>query len=219
MSLTGVIPGYNTININYYQTSTTRLYRIDGGNWINYTEPIKVNEKSVLEAKGIDKYGKETIVTKYTSANPSDSLDTSLFDNDLTTGVGSNNTSTIKYFNVDSRIWGSTISTTYLVPTGEGIYSSVMLEQQDSTGKILGTTTYKGNNAVATSNALIIDQCAKIKVYINNGWTFMGWSGNSTLYEIKLLDQPTITQTFTYPTMSLTGVIPGYNGSTFILEN
>ena len=56
----GFEDAYTNLTINYYQSDTTRLYKIENGAWQNYQDtPIRTEVGQTVYAKGIDKNGVE----------------------------------------------------------------------------------------------------------------------------------------------------------------
>ena len=58
-----------TASIEYTEDSKDKKYRIDGGEWLDYTEPIVINKNSKIEARGIDKAGNASDISSYTITN------------------------------------------------------------------------------------------------------------------------------------------------------
>lgn len=54
--------GIGTITITYSGDSTTRLYKVDAGEWTNYSDPVELNHNATVYAKGVDPAGNESAV-------------------------------------------------------------------------------------------------------------------------------------------------------------
>ena len=86
-----VIVGYSDIEINYFDTSVEKVYKINDGEWKNYNSKIKLEYGDTLYSKGKDKDGVETPVSSYTSALPSDALGYNAYDDDTSSYFTSSN--------------------------------------------------------------------------------------------------------------------------------
>ena len=75
IATTGVIEGYSTATVSYYDTSEQKLYKIDDEEWKEYSgETIRFEIGQTLYVKGIDQYGTETPTISRKSELPSDLL-------------------------------------------------------------------------------------------------------------------------------------------------
>ena len=76
------------ITINYLSYFQQKLYSLDNGTtWLDYKGIINVKAGDVIQAKAIDKDGKETEVSTYTVKGLTDNLDDKAFDKDKNTSV------------------------------------------------------------------------------------------------------------------------------------
>ena len=76
------------ITINYLSYFQQKLYSLDNGTtWLDYKGIINVKAGDVIQAKAIDKDGKETEVSIYTVKGLTDNLDDKAFDKDKNTSV------------------------------------------------------------------------------------------------------------------------------------
>lgn len=110
----GILPAYNNISINYYNTSVQKLYKINDGEWLNYkNSSIRLELGDILYAKGIDKYGKETETNQYTSTTISGGVNKLAYDNNNSSGYTLTNLNTKRathYLSIDPSIWEGTLS-------------------------------------------------------------------------------------------------------------
>ena len=107
LSTNGMSNTYNDVGIAYFSTSVQKLYRINGGEWQNYTGNINLSIGDKIEAKGIDMYGTETVISSLTSNSASNALLPVAYDGNLSTYDGYRNM--IKYVNIDSSLIGKII--------------------------------------------------------------------------------------------------------------
>ena len=84
----GVESGYNSITINYFNTSVRRLYSFDNSTWYDYQDKaIRVNYGTTIYAKGIDKNGVSTNTVSLASSTPSDVMPPAVYDGNNSTGA------------------------------------------------------------------------------------------------------------------------------------
>ena len=95
---------YNLVSLDYFQTSIQRLYRINGGEWQEYTDKVRLEIGDKLEAKGIDKYGIETsfLTQQFQYGN---ALGLEAYDGNENTYVEAVNATANKYINVSKELW------------------------------------------------------------------------------------------------------------------
>lgn len=100
---------YQMVSISYFPTSIQRLYRIDEtGTWQTYNDnPIKVDQGSVIYAKGIDKHGNETRIISSHTSNVPDAIQSPAYDGNNTTYSYSGNNVIL---NVDSSLRGKSVN-------------------------------------------------------------------------------------------------------------
>lgn len=133
----GVEPGYCMTSISYYSTSVQRLYKIDDGEWKNYEDKeIKLQTGEILYAKSIDKYGKNSIISSFTSTLPSDALEAQAYDGDTDTYVDLNKR-TLKVY-LDESVRGKKIYLKLYMQGNNGSYTTrVIFYKTDSTSSTL----------------------------------------------------------------------------------
>ena len=84
----GIAKSYIEAKITYLSYSAKKLYSLDNGTtWLDYKGIINVKAGDVIQAKAIDKDGKETEVSTYTVKGLTDNLDDKAFDKDKNTSV------------------------------------------------------------------------------------------------------------------------------------
>ena len=199
----GIENGYNEVTIDYFSTSVQRLYRINDGEWKNYQDKkirLELNDK--LEAKSIDKYGNESLVTSYSSELSDDSLGQSAYDNDNTTSyILTKWTSPNKevYISVDKSMIEKTFITN--VKLSRGIYFDVKF--YDSSNNIINKEelTYFNGEKVF----MIPVGTVKIGLYGTSGG-----NGGVTIYEVKPNSLSYIFEQNYYPTISKTEIAKSY---------
>ena len=88
ISTNGVNPGYSMVNIEYFNTSVQRLYKINNeSTWHTYSNtPVRVEIGQTLYAKGINASGEETEITNYTATLINGALNGTSYDGNTTTG-------------------------------------------------------------------------------------------------------------------------------------
>ncbi len=202
----GVEHGYNEITINYFTTSIEKLYRINDGEWQNYQDKsirLEVNDK--IEAKGIDKNGKETIIASYTAILSNDALENETYDNNTSTGnyitsdIGYNGKPNTRKIKVSKEMQGLKFYLTAYFATGTG-----SIEFKDANGeeisKIVPAYRYEYKN----EPVVIPENTEEI-------WFVEGQNWRIEIYEIAPCFEPVITEKEKYePTLTKYGVI-GYS--------
>ena len=130
---------YQMINISYFPTSTSRLYKIGAaGSWINYEDkPILVNQGETIYAKGIDQYGNETRITSSHTVNVTDALPKEAFDKSDSTYVI---VSTLRYMKIDSSMQGKSIK--------------VLWQSADTSGSFRTTINFLNSSKAVISSAV-----------------------------------------------------------------
>ena len=88
ISKTGIAKSYIEAKITYLSYFAKKLYSLDNGTtWLDYKGIINIKAGDVIQAKAIDKDGKETEISTYTVKGLTDNLDDKAFDKDKTTSV------------------------------------------------------------------------------------------------------------------------------------
>ena len=196
----GIEQAYNEVTIDYFPTSVKRLYRINAGEWKNYEDKsIRLEIGDKLEAKGINKYGKETNISSYTSILPKNALAPEAYDEDESTRVSKGT----YYINVDSSLVNKYISFKYT----EGSKASFRPNAKMSVSLINadGNEIYKDDYIfskvdILTNSINIIPGTVKIKFYsptINSSYG----PNYALICEVFSEKIPVITQTSYYPTI------------------
>ena len=118
----GISTPYSNINIQYYASANSKLYKINDGEWMEYTNgDIRLEPGETIYAKGIDKYGNETAVASVQAIINPNSLGLAAYDNNMSTSTLSSSAGTsnggrtdgIAYINVDSSMWNKKIKLYY----------------------------------------------------------------------------------------------------------
>ena len=163
--------GYSTVTINYFYTSVQRLYSFDGINWQNYQDkPIRVEVGQTIYAKGVDKYGNDTILTPtYTAALRSDAVPPAGYDKNYSVGYRVTNT----YMTINSNMQEQNIRIRMTSHWNGGI---VVVRFLDANGVALSANTY---NTYNTFYATLKVPSGAQKLYINMNTI------NATIYEIE----------------------------------
>ena len=109
----GLQTAYATITINYYRTGVQKLYRINEGDWLNYTGSFRAELGQKIEAKSIDKNGTDSYMIELVAHEADDALGKAAYDNDTTTY----SELTGKKIYIDSSMQGKKINYTYTAPS------------------------------------------------------------------------------------------------------
>ena len=193
----GVQHGYNTVTLTYFSTSVERLYRIDNGEWLNYEDkPIKLEIGQKIEAKGIDKYQEETLISSYTATLPSDALEPSAYDSSDTSSHTFSTTS--KKLNISKEMIGNSFR---IKATGK--YDGTTIKIVNASG----TTIYSKNlgwlPGTIDESITIPDNSSYIQIDVN----YRG----ADIYEIEPYNTPVMSNTKHYPLLTKDGVQQAYN--------
>ena len=130
----GIEPGYNEIEIKYFQTSVQKLYKINDGEWKNYTGKVRIEIGETIYAKGIDKNNKETrVITEYIAELPTDALGEKAYDND---------SSTYDYFT------GDNLKRIYISPEAQG--KTIVINVKDTLNNGGTLVSYNENEKATT---------------------------------------------------------------------
>jgi len=184
----GVEHGYNEVTIDYFKTLVQRLYRINSGDWQEYQDkPIKLKLGDTIQAKGIDKYNKETTVPSYTSSAISDALESTAYDG-----------------NLSSSVWLK--ERTFVIDVSEGMQNKIFnirfrfgyvdaVLSDGTTKRIISHQGWEDNKS-----ATIPVNTIKLKII------GMGTGTYPYVYEIWPSTTPTITQTNIYPNLTSSGL-------------
>ncbi|MGM9834754.1 MAG: hypothetical protein ACI31M_03145 [Bacilli bacterium] len=189
----GITQGFDKVTINYFQTSVKKLYKIDNGEWKEYeNKEINLEVGKTLYAKGIDKYGKETDISKHTAVLPTDALGQTAYDGNNSTYENLTWSASNSYVNpkkmyVSKEMQGGYLNISFYSQKKNNYFSFY-----DEKGKLISKDTSRKNNIyIPTNTKYFITDKTGISFYY--------------IYEIKPLPIPTITQKSYYPTMSLSG--------------
>ena len=109
----GVTSGYSKVSIQYFQTAVKKLYSIDNGNtWQKYVEELELPLETVIQAKSIDKNGKESMVSTYTSKIRKDAIGIKAYDGIKSTYEDLLN-NVEKYIEISSKLWNQSFEITF----------------------------------------------------------------------------------------------------------
>ena len=104
----GIVANGVDLTITYFSSSQQRLYRINDGEWQNYNNQlIHLSINDIIEAQGIDKNGKETIISSYKAVLANGSLPSSVYDDSNSSGVETRYST--YYLGVDESMRGKKI--------------------------------------------------------------------------------------------------------------
>ena len=194
----GIKSMYNLVSLDYFQTSIQRLYRINGGEWQEYTDKVRLEIGDKLEAKGIDKYGIETsfLTQQFQYGN---ALGLEAYDGDENTYVEAINATANKYINVSKELWNQKI---YVKMSG-ALAGNITLNADLIFIKEDGTEISKiqSGRGALSGEYQIPTGTSKIKIQLSY---FSDQYGKARIYEISPSTTPTIIQTNTYPQLSST---------------
>ena len=194
----GIKSMYNLVSLDYFQTSIQRLYRINGGEWQEYTDKVRLEIGDKLEAKGIDKYGIETsfLTQQFQYGN---ALGLEAYDGNENTYVEAINATANKYINVSKELWNQKI---YVKMSG-ALAGNITLNADLIFIKEDGTEISKiqSGRGALSGEYQIPTGTSKIKIQLSY---FSDQYGKARIYEISPSTTPTIIQTNTYPQLSST---------------
>jgi len=167
---------YQMITANYFPTSVQKLYRIGTtGSWLNYTQPVKLNQGLTIYAKGVDLNGVETrVISSYTSNVP-DALKKEAYDgNDVTYAIGGANS----YIEVDSALQGRSVRFKWVLASGLSGNAYIIFLDQNKLE--ISRISKSVNNSIGNYNEMIT-------IPINTKWiSYLAVvNGYSYMYEIQ----------------------------------
>ena len=196
LTVLGFEEPYVNVTSTYYDTSVQKKYKLNDGEWENYTQTLKLKLGDKVEFKGIDKNGKDSLITTY-EAVISDKLDKEAYDNDLTTSVTVN--SGTKKIAIDKSIWGRKLLLTGYVRKYMTHYSSISFKV-DGTVKLY--KKYSGDESLTLNKEEIIVP--------ENATEMLFESEKSTSYyiridELEVSNQPVLNIEKVYPTLTVLG--------------
>lgn len=144
------------ININYFDTSVDKKYKIDDGDWKDYTGPVTLKYGETIYAKGYDSSGKETRkVTQYTNNLADDALPIEAYDGDESTTVKTDN---YRYIYIDSSMIGKTLN--FVIGSYKG---AVTIRALDESNEIISTSS-----AGSTIDYVIPENTTKLHIYTSS---------------------------------------------------
>ena len=134
---TGIETPCTKVDVEYFETSVKRLYKINDGEWKEYKGTIRLNIGETIYCKGIDENNGETIISSYSSTYKDDTLQPKAYDNDKTSyeAITHGNTRVIS---VDSSMWGKNVLIT-LVSGNAGSGFKNKVECKDASGNVLNS--------------------------------------------------------------------------------
>ena len=159
----GVDQGYNTVTIDYFNTSIVRQYKIvpSGENeedyaWLNHPDTdLRLELGETIYARGIDKNATPTVVRNYTSVLPSDALQPAGYDGNASTSASGNGTR----IDVDSAMIGKKLS---IRISGDGnkspYYSTTQFKKAD--GTVIKSENYNSSTTPSTTQFYIPEETA-----------------------------------------------------------
>ena len=190
----GINNPYDNIMINYFTTAVTRLYKINDGEWKNYTGKIKVEIGDTIYAKGIDKNNNETVVTSYKSVYQSD-IEKKAYDGNTKTYYETYKES---YMDIDQSMKGKKIAI-----TGSGTPKTFNF--YNSKGEIIKTYNTYENPMYIPSEA------TKLSYY---GRTADQNGNYSRLYEMTVYSEPQFNINHHHPKITEYGIEIPYDDVT-----
>ena len=194
--------------IDYFQTSVKRLYRINEGEWEEYQDKaIRLELGDKIEAKGIDKFGKETYISSYTAALPEDALGPEAYDGDEDSHVRYVQSGYGKLF-VSEEMQGKKMYVTGRFSTNPYVdfaYIRFIGENEEKISEIRiaanGTTTYDKEELA------IPEGTVEIRFIIGaSHYNFF-----IEINEVEPSPTPVITETKYYPSLTEFGVVAEYH--------
>ena len=138
----GVEVGKNIVTLKYFDTSTKNLYKIDDGDWLEYTGPITLDYGKTIYAKGILPSGKDSDIVSHTSVLPGDAIRIVAYDGDLNTSQSVNKA--LKLL-IGNEMQGRKVSITTSTSCGS-CETTIKFYSEDNT--LLNTQIGKGMNII-----------------------------------------------------------------------
>jgi len=202
------ILGSNELNITYHKTSVEKLYRINGGEWKEYTNQLlDLETGDVIEAKGINENGKESGIARATIELAPDAIGAEAYDENENTGFLFDKNKNRK-MKVDSSIWRQK-------------YSLLVTTLANNTNSIFYIRYFNKDNEEISHDMIVEDYNKKELIFIIPSETVMlevsyesEYSYTQTIHEIKAHVSPIINEEKIYPTLTASKVISGYNNVT-----
>ena len=200
----GVENGYNNVEINYFKTAEKKQYKIDDGDWQDYTGKIKLAIGEKLTARSIDKNNVKSNEAVYTSVLPTDALPKVVYDGDVNTSLSQSSSAYNYKLYVDEDMYNQKLNILSHTLNSNSYYTRVYAYDKDNT-QLLVKECSKNSSVNVVTDTITIPENTKYLVFSSNN------AVNNHLYEISIETSPTLNVEKIYPTLTAQGVKNGYN--------
>ena len=198
----GVKDGYNNVEITYFRSAVKKQYKINDGEWKDYTGKIKLNLGEKITARSIDKNNTISTEEAYTSVLSTDALPKVIYDGDVTTTLPQDVAAINYKLYVDESMYNQKLNiVSYTLRYASGYYTRVYAYDKDNTQLLVKECT-KGSKATDT---ITIPENTKYLVFSSNN------SVNNHLYEVSVVTSPVLNIEKVYPLLTEYGVKDGYS--------
>lgn len=177
LTANGVTNLISKMDISYFPSSDRKVYKIDEGEWRDYTGTITVNVGSTVYAKGIFSNGKETKISECIASVPSDAIGSKAYDGNYNTyekGIARDDGKPLKLC-IDESAVGKRLKIKFL-SSNHGAYGYGNFKIFDDGGNII----YKESSVYDYQKTITIPERAVMFWYCGQI--------NNYLYEIEILD-------------------------------
>ena len=197
---TGVEPANSYVEVQYAETSQRKLYKINEGQWKDYNGKILLNVGETVYCKGVDKDGKESIISSFTPNYADDALQSLAYDNNTNTFVTVNHGET-KIIKVDETMWGKNAAITLKSENaGSGFKNQV--ECKDASGNVLSSFNVAYSYNWENKAFYIPENTITLEFTANNYDSRFYFE----IYEVREYNTPVIKTTFNYALIKNTGI-------------
>ena len=203
----GVDQGFSNVTISYFNTSVQKLYKINSGEWKEYTGKIKLGLNQTVYAKGIDKNGIETPTSQYTATLLDDAVGAAAYDGNTGTSYQLTKYASgakERFMSVDSGLQGKQIKVDFRM----SLYVELTAKYYNASGSLISSQTYKSGNR---QTQVFTIPANTVKVGFYNSPT---GNGGVDIFEIYPADRKIVTSTYTYPKLTVNGFENGYYTAT-----
>lgn len=166
----GMKEGYNLIDISFNKISVKKLYKINDGEWLEYTGPIRLEIGQTVYAKGIDKYGNDSTIVSYICTLPANTIPYNWYDGDDSTNT--HTSQNLVYFDISNELRNK-----YFRMRFDNRFGGPTIHYYDKDGVEISNTKPSTNDYTHIDKFLIPQDTSRIAI---------NWTGQFviSLYEI-----------------------------------
>ena len=190
ITASGIQDAYTDVNVNYFRTAVQKLFKINDGEFQNYSNTVKLPLGTKITAKSINNKSIESHSVQHTSTLISEGLEKAAFDGNNSTYVGdhSNNASYNRYLDVDSSAWNGKLSLrTYMYDVRNAI-GYLDLYFLNASGETISTYHISQKGTVTNTYTIPVNTTL-VRIYIR-GITNFGYSCYVDLQEVTVTAPP-----------------------------